>query len=470
MFPPFETDEAHRYCLELISAIENGVLYFKQITPESEERKNQGNMLGSLVCKDKKGRKIILHSISGISKNIFVNKKNTGKVKILSKNRWTSDGIEHIIVPPLVSDRKITRALKKNDRKIHELTKKIDELKPSHKDCSFEKDLRIKLCDKSLKKVFSLYSFTCADKAKISLNKIIKEKYGTLPPTGTGDCCAPKLLSYAFSHDYIPLSMDEVYYGPDTQKKTNLVSYPPCDERCGFILPYILKLEIIYRDSQIIVVNKQSGVLSVPGRGKKKFDSIETRVRTLFPECIKQPAVHRLDMETSGILVLAFTKEAHRELNRQFQEGEVSKKYTALLDGLLEDARGEMAPEKNQISGIMKLKFRLDPDNRPHQIYDEVYGKEGITEWKKEGTKLFINPVTGEKKRLTRVTFIPHTGRTHQLRLASADLHGFGLPITGDALYGECKEGERLMLHAGEITFKHPLTKELLHFEVPSPF
>jgi tRNA pseudouridine32 synthase/23S rRNA pseudouridine746 synthase len=175
-------------------------------------------------------------------------------------------------------------------------------------------------------------------------------------------------------------------------------------------------------------------------------------------------------METSGILVLAFTKEAHRDLNRQFEQGSVQKKYTALLDGLLEEAQGEKAPRNGEISGIIKLKFRLDVNNRPHQIYDEVNGKEGITEWKKEGTKLYINPLTGEKKRLTRVTFIPHTGRTHQLRLASSSLHGLGLPIKGDSLYGKCSKGERLMLHACEITFEHPVTKEKMHFSVPSPF
>ena len=456
MFAPFKQEIARHYCLDFISDIQSGVLVFKQISKISEERKDQGIMVGSLVCSNGKDR-IILHAVSGISKQV--------EQPVYFKN-----GEKHIIVPPVVSAKKITRALKKNDRKIHELTEKIELLQKENKDASKEKKLRASLCDYSLKKVFALYSFTRFDRTKISLNKIISLHDRKLPPTGTGDCCAPKLLSFAFKNGLQIISMDEVYFGPDTETKVNGISYTPCDERCGYILPSILGLEILYRDSNIIVVNKPGGVLSVPGRGKKKFDSIETRVRTLFPECIKQPAVHRLDMETSGILVLAFTKEAHRDLNRQFEQGSVQKKYTALLDGLLEEAQGEKAPRNGEISGIIKLKFRLDVNNRPHQIYDEENGKEGITEWKKEGTKLYINPLTGEKKRLTRVTFIPHTGRTHQLRLASSSIHGLGLPIKGDSLYGKCSKGERLMLHACEITFEHPVTKEKMHFSVPSPF
>lgn len=479
MFAPFSQSLARHYCQDFISDLESGVLIFKQISQISEERISQGLMIGSLVCYDEKSNRIILHCVSGIAKNIIVSKTK--------KSIYYKNGIKHIIVNPIVSNKKITSALRKNDLQIHKLTNEINDLKNNLKrqqtkdvdkkslqiedeEIAKKTEIRKELCSYSLKKVFSLYKFNCFNGKKVSLNEIIKINRNALPPTGTGDCCAPKLLSYAYKHKLNPLSMDEVYYGKDTDSKKNGISYEPCDERCKIILPYIIGLEILYRDSQIIVINKPSGLLSVPGRGRLKKDSVETRVRILEQNCIEQPAVHRLDMETSGILVLAFTKEAHSELNMQFMNKKVQKKYVAYLDGILEHAKGKSAPKNGEIKGKMELKFRLDPNNRPHQIYDEKDGKLGITEWKKEGTILYENPVTHEKKRLTKITFIPHTGRTHQLRLAASSMEGFGIPILGDSLYGTCKKGERLMLFATEISFEHPVSKELMHFEVPPKF
>ncbi len=247
---------------------------------------------------------------------------------------------------------------------------------------------------------------------------------------------------------------------------------PPCDERCGFLLPKMLGLDVLYWDKHIVVVNKPSGLLSVPGRGEDKQDCVVNRVKTLYRDLcrIQQPSVHRLDMETSGILVLAFSEEAHRNLSSQFEEGSVHKEYVALLEGVLEkQAEGLSAPKRGEKSGVMKLKFRLDPENRPHQIYDEVYGKEGITRWQNEGLVWYTAP-DGQKIKSTKVRFFPETGRTHQLRLASADSHGFGLPIIGDSLYGHCMEGQRLMLHAEKITFKHPINGRFLTFEKKSDF
>ncbi len=189
--------------------------------------------------------------------------------------------------------------------------------------------------------------------------------------------------SYAFSHKYTPISMDEVFFGKNTKNKINLESYPPCDERCGFILPEILGVEILYRDEDIVVVNKPSMLLSVPGRTPDKQDCLVNRIRTIFPDCIEQPSVHRLDMETSGLMVYALKEEPHRNLNKQFENKIVKKEYTALLDGVLAKADGNMAPKNNQKEGHIELKFRLDPDNRPHQIYDEEFGKLGIKKERK---------------------------------------------------------------------------------------
>lgn len=441
MFPPFPQESARHYCQKLISQIENGEVNLKQVGRESLERKDQGVMIGSLVCWDKKDNKrIVLYAVSGNNKQLISLKNNSND----------------IFVPSIVSSEQIDQALKENDKEIHELTEQINKLTLIDKACAERTRLlqkRTALTDSSLQKVFDLYSFTKYDGRKITLNEIIKAHNNHLPPTGTGDCCAPKLLSYAFEKGYEIISMDEVYYGRDTKNKKNGFSYTPCDERCAYILPAIMGLEILYQDKDILVINKPSGLLSVPGKGKDKEDCAEARVRNLFPDAPKQCAVHRLDMETSGILILALNAKAHRLLNEQFAAGLVRKKYIALLDGILYGK-----PE-----GRTELPFRLDTENRPHQIYDAVNGKIGITEWKKIGVE----------KGLTRIEFSPLTGRTHQLRLAAScpvELGGLGIPIKGDSLYGICKEGERLMLHAAEIEFFHPISGEKIHLTCRSGF
>ncbi|WP_074639930.1 RluA family pseudouridine synthase [Treponema bryantii] len=450
MFPPFSQESARHYCQKLISLIERGDVQLKQCGRESEERKGQGVMIGALVCwkkhEDGTGHRVVLYAVSG-------NNKQLEAVRPF-KNLFVE---KSVFVPSIVSSDKIDKALEENDLQIHKLTDQINKLTLVNKSSPERKQLieqRTCLTDASLKNVFSLYAFTRFDGKPVTLDEIIKLHGGHLPPTGTGDCCAPKLLSYAFAHELEPVSMDEVYFGRDTKNKQNGISYPPCDERCGYILPSILGLEILYRDKDIVVVNKQSGLLSVPGKGEDKQDCVESRVRNLFPKAPVQCAVHRLDMETSGILICALNPESHRRLNEQFAAGLVHKKYIALLDGIL---RGK--PE-----GRTELPFRLDPDNRPHQIYDEVNGKLGITEWKKLGIEKFQTG-SGEKT-VTRIEFSPLTGRTHQLRLASScsvERGGLGIPIVGDSLYGECRDDERLMLHAAEITFCHPTSGELLH-------
>lgn len=202
-------------------------------------------------------------------------------------------------------------------------------------------------------------------------------------------------------------------------------------------------LEILHTDPDFVVVNKVSGMLAVPGRGPDKIDSVADRVRRMFPGCIEQPAVHRLDMDTSGLMVVARTAEAHRVLSRQFHERVTRKKYVALLEGVL---GGE--------SGTIELPFRLDVDNRPIQIYDEVHGKMGVTHWKKLA-------VEGG---LTRVEFVPVTGRTHQLRLHAYHEKGLGIAIVGDPFYGKGSGPGQLKLHASELGFFHPTTGEELSF------
>ena len=460
MFPPFFTEDAFEICRQTVKDLQEKKSFLKRVTKKSLERKNQGVMLGSLVCVDKDGTKIVLKAVSGISFQLVEKKK--------LKN--------HIVVPPIVSAKRIKRALSKNDRKIHSLTKKIlilsDKLK---KNCAKKKKnqkftekrqiysvLRKKLCMESLEKVFSLYEFHCANGKTKKLLEICNKN---LPPTGTGDCCAPKLLDYAFKNSLKPLSMMEVFYDKKTDFH-NLKPVYPCEERCSLILPEMLGLKIVYRDKNLVVVDKQSGILSVPGRGPEKQDSIVSRLKNLFPDCINQPSVHRLDMETSGLMVLAFDAETHRALNHQFENREVKKEYIAVLDGIILKKdfffffRIKWFSEK---FGIMELYFRLDVENRPHQIWDEENGKKSVTEFEILNFENYKNP-QGKVQKATRIKFIPHTGRTHQLRLASSDIHGFNHQIIGDSLYGIFTEGQRLLLHSSYLSFVHPVSGKRMEF------
>ena len=211
----------------------------------------------------------------------------------------------------------------------------------------------------------------------------------------------------------------------------------------------MFEIDIIYQDSSIVVVNKPGGLLSVPGRGPDKQDCLVNRIKEIFPECIPQPSVHRLDMDTSGLMVLALTADAHKNLSIQFQDRVVKKQYVAVLEGIIENEKGEI-----------NLPFRLDVANRPYQIYDPVQGKMGTTLWKK------IEVVNNQ----TRILFTPLTGRTHQLRLHASHPKGLGCPIVGDRLYGHGKSGDPLLLHATCLSFQHPDNNKTLYFDSPSWF
>ncbi|WP_419785584.1 RluA family pseudouridine synthase [Pseudodesulfovibrio sp.] len=208
-------------------------------------------------------------------------------------------------------------------------------------------------------------------------------------------------------------------------------------------------LTILFSDDHLVVVDKPSGLLSVPGKGEANQDCVVSRVRSLFPECIEQPSVHRLDQDTSGLLLLALTTSAHRNLSKQFMDRLVGKRYVALLEGVL-----------GETGGVVELKFRLDPDDRPRQVYDPVNGKRGLTRWRRLG-------VEGG---LTRVEFMPQTGRTHQLRLHSAHEKGLGCPIVGDRLYGSGTGPGQLKLHASLLRFRHPATGRPMEFASTPPF
>lgn len=335
-------------------------------------------------------------------------------------------------VPPCFSVNAYQRAVSMNDGYIHQLTERINE----GADC-----LRIereRVTHETLSVINSLYSFSTWDGRRIGL----PEK----SPAGTGDCAGLRLINYALRKKLEIKGLAEFRLSPDG----SVEFFPPCQERCGRLLPSMLGLDYLYADECFAVINKDAGLLSVPGRGEDKLDSASWRFHTLFPSSPAECAAHRLDMDTSGLLVLAFTRKAKSELNQQFERREVRKEYEALLEGVLTEREG-----------TIDIPIRLDTDNRPFQIEDRVNGKRAVTDWK----RLSVEVIDGEK--YTRVRFYPRTGRTHQLRVHSALI---GHPIKGDRLYGKRKEGERLALHAASISFTHPGTGKPVSFSSEAPF
>lgn len=277
-----------------------------------------------------------------------------------------------------------------------------------------------------------------------------------LPPGGTGDCCAPKLLQYAYQKGLHPVCMAEFWWGAPTKEEVrqHLNYYPACRGKCKPILTWMLQgldvdpnpellgfqhmeIPVVYEDDALLVVNKPSGMLSVPGRIEDY--SVETVMRERYPDSI---VVHRLDMGTSGLLIVAKNGESYRILQQQFIRHEVKKKYVALLE------------HSGEGSGSICLPMRPDPMNRPRQVVDMNHGKRAATRYEFIGNRL--------------VALWPETGRTHQLRIHCAHPDGLASPIVGDELYGT--RGQRLCLHAAEIWFRHPVSGSEMHITSEIPF
>ena len=312
--------------------------------------------------------------------------------------------------------------------------------------------------------LFEKYQFLNQQKETKGLLAIFNNP-SVKPPAGAGDCSAPKLLQYAFQHHLTPIALAEFWWGisPNSEIRKHKNFYPSCLSRCKPILNHMLegiemeenlllknlsknqKLRIVFEDDDLIIVNKPPEFLSVPG--KEITDSVYTRIKQKYPTATGPLIVHRLDMSTSGIIVLTKTKEANKIVQKQFIKRTVKKRYVALLSGKL---------SKKQ--GVIKLPLRLDLDNRPRQLVDFINGKKAETNWN----------VISQNDKHTRVHFYPITGRTHQLRVHAAHKEGLNTPIKGDDLYGN--KQDRLYLHAEFIEFTHPTSRNKISFTVPADF
>ena len=285
------------------------------------------------------------------------------------------------------------------------------------------------------------------------------------PPSGAADCAAPKLLAAARSEGLRPLALAEFWWGspPPGGGRVEGTYFPACREKCGPLLPFLMKgltvaprqiwkprevsedeLTIVHRDERFLVLHKPAGLLSTPARDERLTDSLIARVQRTFPEAL---AVHRLDLDTSGLLLVALDLQTYRLLQAQFLSREVHKRYVALLEGNL--AKDE---------GLIELPLRVDLDQRPRQLVDFEHGKPALTKFQ----------VLSRDGKRTRVAFFPLTGRTHQLRVHAAHQQGLGVPIVGDRLYGT--PDTRLHLHAESLRFRHPLTGATIDLELAAPF
>ena len=310
--------------------------------------------------------------------------------------------------------------------------------------------------------IFQQYRVHNALGEEKTIAEVFAEK-GLVPPGGTGDCAAPKLLEYAYRNGLKPNAMGEFWYGASPRREVREQGrfYPSCTGKCGPLLTWMMKgldvepnpldtataspeePKILYEDGDIIVVDKPSGMLSVPGR--TGTTSLLEWLRERYGESVE--SCHRLDMDTSGIMVYARSVACKAELERQFAEREVKKAYRARLEG---------GPWNHAPKGTIALPLMLDYYDRPRQMVDSQDGKPAITEYE---VLEFLPDGSVD------VLFHPLTGRSHQIRVHAAHVRGLGHPVRGDRLYGSGRPGERLWLRACSLEFRHPTSGESMHFE-----
>ena len=369
---------------------------------------------------------------------------------------------------------------------------------------------RKQMSDELQRWLFSAYRMLNAKGEERDLIDIFREYTHAMPPAGAGDCCAPKLLQYAYLHRLRPVCMAEFWWGesPASEIRHHLHYYPACRSKCLPILTHMLKgldvapnplaqkrhsaePRVLYADEYIMVVDKPAGMLSVPGKAesvRSEFsDSANISVEEYFANNSKLKtqnskflkAAHRLDMDTSGLLVLARTEQAYVELQRQFASRETVKRYEAVLSGVpTQNSKLKTQNSSTQPSGCLEaisLPLIADINDRPRQRVDMEHGKPALTLYNivevravDANTAVAYTTKKVDKGR-TLIHLYPKTGRTHQLRVHCAHPLGLACPILGDPLYGT-ERADRMYLHAAELTFRHPVTGETMHFLSPSGF
>ena len=404
----------------------------------------EGKMMGVLMVRDADGHESFLYGFSG-----------------LAGGRSTVEGF----VPPIFDLTDPDGYFKREEAAISDLNHRIGDVQDPAEAAALKAERKER--STALQEwLFRQYVVLNALGERKSILDIFAER-GLVPPGGTGDCAAPKLLQYAYLHGLKPLAMGEFWYGASAEKEVRHQGcfYPSCTGKCGPLLAYMLQgldvepnpleldspagsqdYRILYEDENIIVADKPSGMLAVPGRTLKV--SLQERLQRRSPGTDIR-ACHRLDMDTSGLIVFAKGTGNLAVLQQQFERHEVEKSYLARL----------VPGRRLEAGGRISLPLLLDFDDRPRQMVDFEDGKQAVTDWQllkelPDGTAL--------------VRFTPLTGRTHQLRVHAAHTLGLGRPIVGDRLYGG--GSGRLCLHAATLSFTHPSTGERLSFSSDTPW
>ena len=441
---PFDY-EPHPLCL----AAADEVMHYVDTQPSLQADALRGKMFGVLVVETPRGLGY-LAAYSGL---------------LAGRNDWS------FFVPPVFDAQEPDGHFKTQERYISALNAEIKSLEcTSSPRLTILKQERRQLSEALQLWLFRQYRMLNARGEEKDLVDIWHDYHSSpriqqrfpLPPGGSGDCCAPKLLQYAYSHGLHPVVMAEFWYGesPRGEIRHHGQFYPACRGKCLPILTFMLQgldvatsessqqslfPEVRYEDESVLVIVKPSGLLSVPGR--TDAPSVQSLLTERYGRVFMP---HRLDMDTSGLMVIARTEQAYQHLQQQFFARTILKKYVALLDASASHEGHLLQPGDH---GTISLSLRPDPLDRPRQVVDPLHGKQAITDY----------DVLDCGHSSTLVSLTPHTGRTHQLRMHCAHPDGLNAPIKGDNLYGT--KAQRLFLHAAELAFCHPLTLERMHFK-----
>ena len=460
---PFDY-EPHPFCLQAADE----VVRYVESQPALLADARRGKMLGVLIVEKGEGRLCFLAAYSGL---------------LAGRNDWP------FFVPPVFDAQQPDGHFKQTERQISALNAEIAQYMaipspsplPSPSSLSALRQRRKALSEELQLWLFCQYRMLNARGEVKDLVDIWRDYHASpklqqrfpLPPGGSGDCCAPKLLQYAYQHGLRPVAIAEFWYGesPKSEIRHHRQFYPACRGKCRPILTFMLQgldvdeeqsgrtdkaleaqLAVIYEDSSLLVVSKPSGLLSVPGR--TDAPSVQSLLARRYGSVFLP---HRLDMDTSGLLVVARNEAVYKALQQQFYARTVEKRYLALVCGRMPVGQ----------CGTISLPLRPDPLDRPRQVVDPLHGKAATTDYEVlplsalSSLSVFgLSSLHSESYSLLALT--PHTGRTHQLRVHCAHPDGLGMPIVGDALYGQ--KAHRLCLHAAELSFTYPVSGERLHF------
>ena len=448
--------------------VADDVLYTINHHPQWSKLFEEGKMLGILIIEApsldaEKSNSLRVHFIN----NLYYLVAFSGVVNGLSDEN-------HFFVPPVYDLQNPDDFYLQKDKEITDINHQLsasDGLTPSkiHQLKAVRKQLSISL----QKEIFSHFNFLNPFGSYRNVIDIFADSKRGLPPGGTGECAAPRLLQYAYRHGLKPLKIAEFWYGrsPRNLQRIHGQFYPSCIEKCSPILKYMIpsledsipapqasilkeEVKILYEDEFLLAIHKPTGLLSVPSKDYSQTN-VETKLHEMYPEVKGPMLIHRLDQATSGILIAAKDAQTFKLISQLFVDKKIQKRYIARLTGNLKSE-----------CGIISLPLTVNPDDRPRQVVDFQYGKEAITYFEKFSGKWGKDVINNDE---TLLMLYPFTGRTHQLRVHCASPFGLDQVIVGDTLYniidGQKKSAPRLMLHAECVTFEHPYTKKSINIK-----